>query len=182
MKNRIRVLNLSIGRTTPDPIEASYMEKLEAAGIVVVASAGNTPPDTDRQPVMYPALYPTVISVAAFAWEGHAAWPRSNWDFPVDYNGDRDFSIDVAAPGEWIVTTLPNGYNRFDMPFSAWLHGTSMAAPYVTAAVAVLCHKDRDRQQSPAQIREELYRHLPSEENTGAEEGRGLLNCEHIRL
>ena len=84
-------------------------------GCLVVAAAGNDNLETP----FYPASYDGVLNVAA---TDQSDIRKSNSNF--------GYHIDIAAPGEMIFTTVGNNYGSNS--------GTSMAAPIVAAAAAIV--------------------------------------------
>lgn len=116
----VRVMNNSWGGGGySEPLEAAIKRSIDA-GIVFVAAAGNSSNNNDAR-ASYPANYPGVISVAALA-QGNVLAGFSNYGRT---------SVQIGAPGVSIMSTLPG--NRY-----ARMSGTSMAAPHVAGAAALL--------------------------------------------
>lgn len=142
VENGARVISISDGVPPGDidpdvesEVEAA-IEEAVAAGVVVVASAGN-----DAAGVRWPAALEPVVAVAAV----DAQQRPSSW---TSFGAE----VDVAAPGECIFTTAPEGrYGYFE--------GTSASAPIVAglAALLVTAHPDwtveeiADRMRATAQ-------------------------------
>jgi subtilisin family serine protease len=101
---------------------------LRAAGIFVVASAGNDGPrcESVNAPI---ALYDDVFSVGAIDQDGSIADFSSRG--PVTVDGSGRIKPDIVAPGVGIRSSLPgSAYGRNS--------GTSMAGPHIAGVVALI--------------------------------------------
>jgi hypothetical protein len=124
-----RVINLSLGGPDASLILQDAVDYANRRGAVVVAASGNDSTTT----VDWPARYGPVIAVGAVQESGpFAIAPFSN----------RGQNLDVVAPGEAILSTLPGGYGLGD--------GTSFAAPFATGVAALLL--GRDPTLTPVQV------------------------------
>lgn len=129
MKQRghnIRVTSNSWGGGEFSQALYNAVQAAQDANILFVAAAGNETSDNDVYPA-YPASYdlPNVLAVAATDRNDQLAY-FSNWGAT---------SVDVAAPGVDILSTVPgNGYQYYS--------GTSMATPHVSGLAALLLSLD----------------------------------------
>lgn len=121
-----RIINASFGENTFSEDERDAIADADAAQVLFVAAAGNDGENNDHSP-MYPASHdlPNIISVAA----------SDQNDQRAAFSNYGPASVDVAAPGVYILSTIPtfvapNGYDFFD--------GTSMAAPHVAGEAGLL--------------------------------------------
>ena len=121
------VINLSLGGTIPSGVYRAAIDyAVHVRGAVVVASAGND--YENGNPMQYPASDPDAIAVAAHTVSGHRAAFSSTGGY-----------VALSAPGTSILAPCPPaGGICTDASGYARLSGTSMAAPFVSAAAALL--------------------------------------------
>ncbi|TML28413.1 MAG: hypothetical protein E6G26_06180 [Actinobacteria bacterium] len=137
-----KVLNLSLGGTQSSQAEQLLFDRLERAGVTVVAAMGNE--HDHGNPVEYPAAYDHVLAIGAVA--------ETNRRSPFSNTGAH---IGLAAPGSNVLSTLPTTASsvRPDTRYASW-SGTSMATPHVAAAAAIVAGRHPD--WTPADTKEHL--------------------------
>lgn len=159
VENGVDVINMSFG-TYGTSYEHFQEEVTKAtdAGVTFVVSAGNENKDSAN---CYPALFSNVITVAAVD-SNLIPWEDSNW-------GD---CVDISAPGVDI--------NMMEVGGETWTaSGTSPAAPFVTAAVAIL--KSIDSNLTPDEIKTRIISSAFVPDGwDNRKYGAGILDCEKM--
>ncbi len=116
------VINLSLGSMESDPAEREAIAYAVKKGCIVVAAAGN-----DGNGIYnYPASYDGVISAGSV----NSGLSKS------DFSNFND-AVDVAAPGEYILTTYDPGSNIEKAKY-VYADGTSFSSPYVAGIAALV--------------------------------------------
>lgn len=144
---RVKVINMSLGSDSPSQTVSAAVGRAHAAGITVVASAGNDNVATPH----YPSSIPTVISVGAVdARKQRARYSNFGPDVDVvapggDVRRDDDGACGGGPDGRGdgvlqqtfdpLVAASQRRYDEFAYFF---VNGTSQAAPHVAAAAALV--------------------------------------------
>jgi len=129
----VRVINLSLAGADNRVLKRLVDKLTGELDVVIVAAVGNAGPTADPQ---FPAGYDTVLAVTAV-----------DRRLGLYAEAVRGAHVDVAAPGVevWTAASLKG---------AKWRTGTSFAAPFVTAAAAML--RQAQPELTTAQIAEAL--------------------------
>lgn len=160
-ENPITTVNLSLGTTWNSDDVPSWatledeFQALEASGIVVVASAGNSFQSYGETGLSYPAASPSVLPVASVGDDGLLS----------DFSQRNDRVL--AAPGENIISSVPDHVFGQDGQINDFgsASGTSMAAPYVAGA-SVLVRQAMEMVNFPNINLDTITAHLNSTADT----------------
>ena len=104
------------------------IHSLRAAGVFVVASAGNDGPDCSTLNTP-PPIYAEAFAVGAIDRSASLAFFSSIG--PVTVDGSNRVKPDIVAPGQDILSSLPNNTYGTNS-------GTSMAGPHIVGVVALM--------------------------------------------
>jgi subtilisin family serine protease len=121
-KMKANIINLSLGTLDNSLAFKEAIENAGKEGILVLISAGNEGNDNDKKPY-YPSSFAleNTLTVAALDNRGTL----------IDWSNFGVKTVQLAAPGVWIYSAVHNG----NYIYAA---GTSMAAPHVAGAAALL--------------------------------------------
>ncbi|MBR1692198.1 MAG: S8 family serine peptidase [Lachnospiraceae bacterium] len=119
----IDIINMSFGTKVQSQALHKAIQDAADAGILIVSSAGNG----NLAGVEYPAAFEEVLAVGAVDTSAQKTQESAVGE-----------EVELAAPGEQILATSMLGLETV-------VSGTSMAAPHVTGAAAVLWQKDKTK-------------------------------------
>jgi subtilisin family serine protease len=124
LKKGVKILNNSWGGPNFSQALQDAISVARASGVIFVAAAGNDGINTDIFP-HYPSAYlhDNIVSVAA----------SNMFDELADFSNFGALSVDIAAPGDDILSTYYASNGSY-----LYASGTSMAAPFVSGALALL--------------------------------------------
>lgn len=189
--NGAKVINLSIGSSTPDNVyEEPAVSRAINAGVVVVGASGNDGTAT----IDYPAADPGVISVGASAITDTAPNVTAGATERVASYSNYGSGLDVVAPGgdpsssqlscgsvsnpcdflQWILNLYSSTAPMGKPAALALFAGTSQATPHVSAIAALMLSKNGAL--SPAQVRS-IIDAAVDDIGGGVKQGHGRVNA-----
>jgi len=168
VRDGMDVINLSLGEAEIEPsrdIVAAALDGAAAAGVVPVVAAGNNFEELGAGSVTSPGSSDRAITVAAESEAGGAQIASFSSSGPTPLS--LRMKPDVTAPGVEVMSSVPRREGLW-----ASFSGTSMAAPHVAGAAALL--HQRHRSWSVQQLKSALVQ-------TGRPVLRGGLEAEATR-
>jgi subtilisin family serine protease len=163
MSEGAHVISMSLGSPQPDVAMHAAIQEAVKSGVAVIAAAGNDGRRTFGNQVNYPGRYPETITVGAIGE-----------DRVITEFSSRGPEVDIAAPGEEILSSVPGG---------KWVRmsGTSMATPFVAGVVGLVLSLDATAGHTD-RLRRLLYAHAEDVGEPGRDPryGAGLIRPDRM--
>ena len=165
-------LTSSHGYPNCDQTFWTYLDALEAAGCVVLFSAGNEGSSGLRRPGDRATDDYRTCAVAAID-PYNASFPIASFSSRGPTNctpsGASAIKPDISAPGVNTYSSVPGGYSSYS--------GTSMASPHINGAVALMVQANPDLEVE--MIKEILYATAVDLGSAGEDNdyGHGIIDC-----
>lgn len=124
VKHNADVINMSLGSVYRSRTMEYAIKSATAKGVILVAAAGN-----DGNSIYnYPAAFDDVVAVGSV-----------DSDMDLAYYSNTNDQVTVAAPGDGIISTIPEDIQRQGVISKGYMKGdgTSFAAPQVSALAAM---------------------------------------------
>ncbi|MBL6998110.1 MAG: S8 family serine peptidase [Phycisphaerales bacterium] len=150
----------------------TYLDALEAAGCVVLFSAGNEGSSGLRRPGDRATDDYRTCAVAAID-PYNASFPIASFSSRGPTNctpsGASAIKPDISAPGVSTYSSVPGGYSSYD--------GTSMASPHINGAIALILQANPNL--SVEEVKEILYVTAVDLGSAGEDNdyGHGIIDC-----
>ncbi|RAP26427.1 hypothetical protein C2W64_01971 [Brevibacillus laterosporus] len=159
---KVRIITMSLGGTRKDLHLHKAIKRAILNEILVICAAGNDGDgNINTSEERYPSFYPEVVSVGAIDNNKNLA-----------YFSNTNEEIDFVAPGVDILSTCPGSTYQT-------LSGTSMAAPHIAGAAALIVNA-MEKKLNRSLTEKEIYQQLCSQSiylgHGKKAEGHGLIN------
>lgn len=124
---KVDVINMSLGwpQTINTPRVVEALNNAAEAGITLVAASGNN----NKNVPLWPCAHKAVICVGSMNNQGE-----------ISEFSNHGAKVDLVTSGEWIVSTIPQNIESRTLRIQGQdaKNGSSQAAPFVSAAAALL--------------------------------------------
>ena len=151
----IDVANISLGGHEVSAALQTAVANAAASGLTIVAASGNVNPNNFNEllygcAVAYPAAYDQVIAVSF-----------TNTADKLTGFSCTGPQVDIAAPGDAIISTVPVGTCMFCKPQGYGANsGTSMASPHVAGVAALILSAGIANGGDPATLADDVKAHM----------------------